>query len=126
MSERNTSGKKSESKKRGRKMRRTQRTSSQQPKRLNKTLTRAIILTICTLWLTSCTTTRTSENNPAPKYYPPDPYDETGALVWEEIKGGETFTASEDGIFLPWWYWQQTYNYIVNTQSAQEIASGEK
>ena len=104
----------------------TQQTSSPKQRRLKTMLILAIILTTCTLWLTSCTTTRTAENNPAPKYYPPDPYDETGALVWEEIKSGETFTASEDGIFLPWWYWQQTYNYIVNTQAAQEITSGEK
>lgn len=107
-------------------MRSTQQTSSQKQKRLKTMLTRAIILLIFILWPTSCTTTRTAENNPAPKYYPPDPYDETGALVWEEIKGGETFTASEDGIFLPWWYWQGVYNYIVNTQAAQEITSGEK
>src|SRR5574344_857625 len=121
-----TDAKQRELKKRGRKMRSTQQTLSQKQRKLKTMQTLAIILTICTLWLTSCTTTRTAENNPAPKYYPPDPYDETGALVWEEIKGGETFTASEDGIFLPWWYWQQTYNYIVNTQAAQEIASGEK
>jgi hypothetical protein len=39
--------------------------------------------------------------------------------VWVEIKDGETFTATEDGIYLPWWYWQKVYNYIVNTQEAQ-------
>lgn len=106
-------------------MRSTQRISSPKQKRLKTMLTRAIILTICILWPTSCTTTRTTENKAAPKYYPPDPYTADGVLVWEEIKDGQTFTASEDGIFLPWWYWQQVYNYIVNTQSAQEIASGE-
>lgn len=106
-------------------MRSTQQTLSQKQKRLKTTLTRAIILLIFILWPTSCTTTRTAENNPAPKYYPPDPYTADGVLVWEEIKDGQTFTASEDGIFLPWWYWQQVYNYIVNTQAAQEIASGE-
>ena len=106
-------------------MRSTQRTSSPKQKKSNRKLTLAIILTICTLWLTSCTTTRTVENKAAPKYYPPDPYTADGVLVWEEIKDGQIFTASEDGIFLPWWYWQQVYNYIVNTQSAQEITSGE-
>ena len=107
-------------------MRSTQRTSSQKQKRLKTMLTLAIILTICTLWLTSCTTTRTAENNPAPKYYPPDPYDKDGALVWVMIAEGDTYTATEDGIYLPWWYWQGIYNYIVNTQAAQEITSGEK
>ena len=125
MSENRQNAKKSESDKRGLKMHSIRRTLSQKRRKSRMTLILAIILTTCTLWLTSCTTTRTVENNPAPKYYPPDPYDETGALVWEEIKGGQTFTASEDGIFLPWWYWQQVYNYIVNTQSAQEITRGE-
>lgn len=76
---------------------------------------------ICTLWLTSCTTTRTVDSNPAPQFYPPDPYDKNGELVWVEIKDGETFTATEDGIYLPWWYWQKVYNYIVNTQEAQNV-----
>ena len=107
-------------------MRSTQQTSSPKRRKSRMTLIQAIILTICILWLTSCTTTRTVENKAVPKYYPPDPYDETGALVWEEIKDGQTFTAGEDGIFLPWWYWQQVYNYIVNTQAAQEITRGEK
>lgn len=102
-----------------------QRTLSQNQRKSNRKLTRAIILTICTLWLCSCTTTRTVENKAAPKYYPPDPYDETGALVWVELKDGETFTASEDGLFLPMWYWRGIYDYIVNTQAAQEITSGE-
>ena len=106
-------------------MRSTQRTSSPKQKKSNRKLTLAIILTICTLWLTSCTTTRTVENKAAPKYYPPDPYTADGVLVWEEIKDGQTFTASEDGIFLPWWYWRGIYDYIVNTQSAQGITSRE-
>ena len=126
MSENRQNAKKSESDKRGRKMHSTQRTLSQKRKKSNRKLILAIILTTCTLWLTSCTTTRTVENKAVPKYYPPDPYDETGALVWEEIKDGQTFTAGKDGIFLPWWYWQQVYNYIVNTQAAQEITRGEK
>nr|DAF85292.1 MAG TPA: hypothetical protein [Siphoviridae sp. ct8aS59] len=41
--------------------------------------------------------------------------------MWAEIKDGETFTATEDGLFLPFWYWQKVYDYIVNTQAAQEI-----
>lgn len=97
----------------------TQQTQLRKQKRLRKVQILAIILTICTLWLTSCTTTRTVESNPAPQFYPPDPYDKNGVLVWVEIKDGQTFTATEDGIYLPWWYWQGVYNYIVNTQEAQ-------
>ena len=79
------------------------------------------MLTICTLLLTNCTTTRTAESKPVPQYYPPDPYDKNWVLVWTEIKDGETFTATEDGLFLPMWYWRGIYDYIVNTQAAQEI-----
>ena len=99
-------------------MRSTQRTSSPKQKKSNRKLTLAIILTICTLWLTSCTTTRTVENKAAPKYYPPDPYTADGSLVW-------TYDKETDTVTMPWWYWQKVYNYIVNTQAAQEITSGE-
>lgn len=27
---------------------------------------------------------------------------------------------------MPWWYWQKVYNYIVNTQEAQNARSAEK
>ena len=73
------------------------------------------------MFVVCCTTTRTAESKPAPQYYPPDPYDKNGVLVWTEIKDGETFTATEDGLFLPFWYWKKVYDYIVNTQAAQEI-----
>lgn len=99
----------------------TRRTSSPKRRKSRMTLTLAIILTICTLWQNSCTTTHTAESKPAPQYYPPDPYDKNGVLVWTEIKDGETFTATEDGLFLPFWYWKKVYDYIVNTQAAQEI-----
>jgi hypothetical protein len=41
--------------------------------------------------------------------------------VIEEIKAGEPFTVDADGVYMPWWYWQKLYNYIVDTQAAQEI-----
>lgn len=77
------------------------------------------MLTICTLWLTSCTTTRTAESKAAPLYYPPDPYTADGSLVW-------TYDETTDTVTLPWWYWQGVFNYIVNTQAAQEIRAGQK
>ena len=75
------------------------------------------------IWLTSCTTTRT--NNPAPKSLPPDPYNDAGELVIKYIKAGEEITAAEDGVFLPYWYFEKIFDYIVDTQAAQEIAAGE-
>lgn len=73
------------------------------------------MLTICTLWLTSCITTHKAENNAAPKYYPPDPYDATGALIWE-------YDAERDEVIVPYWYWIKVFDYIANTQAAQKIA----
>nr|DAU05660.1 MAG TPA: hypothetical protein [Caudoviricetes sp.] len=26
-----------------------------------------------------------------------------------------------DTVTMPWWYWQKIYDYIVNTQAAQEM-----
>lgn len=77
------------------------------------------MLTTCTLWLTSCTTTRTAESNPAPLYYPPDPYTADGALVW-------TYDEATDTVIMPWWYWQRVYDYIVDTQAAQKIRAGKE
>lgn len=95
------------------------RTSSPKRKKSSRTPVLAIILTICILWLTSCTTTRTVESKPVPQYYPPDPYTADGELVW-------TYDKETDSVTMPWWYWKKVYDYIVNTQAAQEITSGEK
>nr|DAL40808.1 MAG TPA_asm: foot protein [Caudoviricetes sp.] len=92
----------------------TRRTSSPKRRKSRMTLILAIILTICTLWLTSCTTTRTAESKPAPQYYPPDPYTADGSLVW-------TYDKETDTVTMPWWYWKKVYDYIVNTQASQEI-----
>lgn len=32
------------------------------------------------------------------------------------IDKGETVTAQEDGVFLPYWYWEKIFDYIVDTQ----------
>lgn len=42
------------------------------------------------------------------------------------VSEGETVTAQEDGVFLPYWYWEKIFDYIVDTQAAQEIAAGNK
>ena len=80
--------------------------------------------TIFCILLTSCTITRI--NNPAPRILPPDPYDAAGRLVINYIHEGETVTAQEDGVFMPYWYFEKIFDYIVDTQAAQEIAAGNK
>lgn len=49
-----------------------------------------------------------------PKIYPPDPYDETGAVIWE-------YDAEKDAVIIPYWYWEKIFDYIADTQAAQEI-----
>ena len=84
-------------------------------------MTIALILSV---WLTSCTTTRI--NNPAPKILPPDPYNAAGENVIKIIFEGATVTAQEDSVIMPYWYWEKVFDYIVDTQAAQEIAAGNK
>ena len=93
--------------------------SAKQTKR-RQTHARATIALILSVWLTSCTTTRI--NNPAPKILPPDPYNAAGENVIKIIFEGETVTAQEDGVLLPYWYFEKIFDYIVDTQAAQEIA----
>ena len=69
--------------------------------------------TICALWLTSCTTTRI-DSSPAPKVYPPDPYNADGSIVWE-------YDAERDAVIVPYWYWEKIFDYIADTQAAQKI-----
>lgn len=97
--------------------------SATQTKR-NQTHARATIALILSIWLTSCTTT--PKNNPAPRILPPDPYNAAGENVIKIIFEGETVTAQEDGVFLPYWYFEKIFDYIVDTQAAQEIAAGNK
>nr|DAM54551.1 MAG TPA: hypothetical protein [Caudoviricetes sp.]DAR01528.1 MAG TPA: hypothetical protein [Caudoviricetes sp.] len=42
------------------------------------------------------------------------------------VSTGETVTAQEDGVLLPYWYFEKIFDYIVDTQAAQEIAAGNK
>ena len=76
------------------------------------------------IWLTSCTTTRT--NSPAPHIYAPDPFNERGEMILKYVKAGETVTAQDDSVIMPYWYWEKVFDYIVDTQAAQEIAAGNK
>ena len=61
-----------------------------------------------------------------PIILPPDPYNAAGELVIKYIDEGETVTAQEGGVFLPYWYFEKIFDYIVDTQAAQEIAAGNK
>ena len=75
---------------------------------------------ILIIWLTSCTSSRT--NSPAPKITPPDPYNAEGELVIKYVFEGETYTADDDGVYVPYWYWEKMFDYIVDTQAALKIA----
>ena len=44
----------------------------------------------------------------------------------EYVFEGETVTAQDDGVFLPYWYYEKIFDYIVDTQAAQKIAAGNK
>ena len=74
---------------------------------------RATILTICILWLTSCITTQKTDNSARAKFYPPDPYNADGSLVWE-------YDADRDAVIVPYWYWEKIFDYIADTQAAQK------
>ena len=47
-------------------------------------------------------------------------------MVIKYIDEGETVTAQEDGVLMPYWYFEKIFDYIVDTQAAQEIAAGNK
>ena len=105
-------------------MRNTRPKLSAMQTKLKQMHARATIALILSIWLTSCTTTRT--NNPVPIILPPDPYNAAGELVIKYIDEGETVTAQEDGVLMPYWYFEKIFDYIVDTQAAQEIAADNK
>ena len=82
--------------------------------RLKRTLARATISAISIIWLTACKSTPTAST---PAVTPPDPYTPDGVLVIELVNAGEPFTSEVDGVFLPWWYWEKVFDYIVDTQA---------
>ena len=47
-------------------------------------------------------------------------------MVIKYIDEGETVTAQEDGVLMPYWYFEKIFDYIVDTQAAQEIAADNK
>ena len=75
---------------------------------------------ICTLWLNSCATT--TKNKPVPYVIPPTLDDADGELAVDLIYRGTTYKADCDGLFIPWWLWQNIYSYIVDSQAALDIA----
>ena len=86
----------------------------------------AIILTTLLIWLGSCTSTPTASSDALPRILPPDPYDENGEIVMQLVFEGEPFTPETEGVFLPYWYWEKIFDYIVDTQAAQDINGAEK
>ena len=76
---------------------------------------------ILIIWLTSCTSS--PKNNTAHKITPPDPYTADGELVIKYVPDGATITADGDAVLLPYWYWEKVFDYIVDTQAAQDIAN---
>lgn len=60
-----------------------------------------------------------------PHIPPPDPYNAAGELVIKYVMEGETITPEEEGVFLPYWYWEKIFDYIVDTQAAHDIAAGD-
>lgn len=76
---------------------------------------------ILIIWLTSCTSS--PKNNTVPKITPPDPYNADGELVIKYVPDGATVTADGDAVLLPYWYWEKVFDYIVDTQAAQEVAN---
>lgn len=75
---------------------------------------------ILIIWLGSCTSTPKSTKAPAATV--PDDYDANGELVIKPIHAGETFTAAEDSVLVPFWYWRKIFNYITDTHFMQESA----
>lgn len=43
-------------------------------------------------------------------------------LVIKALHAGDVYLVPEDGVYLPYWYWRKVFNYIVDTQAAQDIA----
>lgn len=76
---------------------------------------------ILIIWLVSCTST--PKNSPAPRILPPDPYDADGELVIKYVFEGAIIPATEDGVFLPYWYFEKIFDYIIDTQAAQDISN---
>ena len=62
------------------------------------------------------------KNKTAPKITPPDPYTADGELVLQFVPDGSTITADGNSVLMPYWYWEKIFDYIVDTQAAQDIA----
>lgn len=71
------------------------------------------------LWVTSCTST--PQKKTVAKITPPDPFNADGEMVIKAVPAGIEFTPDTDGVFMPFWYFNKLFNYIVDTQAMQEI-----
>ena len=47
-------------------------------------------------------------------------------MILKYVKAGETVTAQDDSVIMPYWYWEKVFDYIVDTQAAQKMAAGNK
>lgn len=66
--------------------------------------------------LTSCTSCPKSENNNLVWFPVPDPIVD-GENVLVLVHEGETITAKENGVFVPFWYWQSVELYMITTEA---------
>lgn len=65
------------------------------------------------LLLTNCTSSQL-ENNTKPKIRPPNPYDDSGNVVF-------VYDEKTDCVIIPYWYWEKIFDYIVDTQAIQDL-----
>lgn len=57
--------------------------------------------------------------------YPPDAYDANGVSVLVLMPAGEPYTPAVDGIYVPYWYFEKLFDYIVDTQEMQNARDAE-
>ena len=81
----------------------------------------AILKMIIITWVMFCTSCTSKPARNDSVIAAPDPIDSNGELVIITLHENAVFFTTEDGVFLPEWYWRKVFNYIVETQAAQGI-----
>ena len=97
--------------------------NSKRQTRQKRTLARAILSATLILWLTACTSTPKRSNSLVINITPPDPIVD-GQSVIQVVYEGEPFTADADGVYMPLWYWEKMFDYVVDTQAALDSING--
>lgn len=59
------------------------------------------------------------------RIYPPDAYDANGSSVLVLMPAGEPYTPAVDGIYVPYWYFEKLFDYVVDTQAQQDALNCE-